>query len=119
MHVKQIKGPTAFAELRVDKQRFTCTTAVTERFVHTPLDQEPVEGSPLSVSCTSDGGTFIVWSRDGVNIPISSPYFTQSSSAFGSTGTLSIASAHHSLHTGRYECLAVFPDSSTATASSL
>ena len=88
-------------------------TAVDDRFVQIPTDQEPVEGDHFSVTCSSDAPTFIVWYKEGQIIPSTSHHFTQTSSAVG--GTLSIDSVHHDLHTGLYECVAVFPDSFTAS----
>ena len=94
--------------------RSTATAA--RRFVVTPSNQEPVEGSQLSVTCSSDGGTFIVWYKGENRISASNPHFIVTSSNFGSSSTLSIASVDHMTHSGQYSCVVVFEDSSTETA---
>lgn len=81
-----------------------------------PSDQEPVEGSQLSITCTSDDGVFIVWYKDENIIASNEQHFTQTNSVGGSSSILNIESVDHQLHTGQYACVAVFRDSSSSTA---
>lgn len=87
-----------------------------ERFAVTPSNQEPVEGNRLSVSCSSNGGIAILWYKEGMVIPSNSPLFVLPSTNFDSSSTLTIESVNHTLHSGRYACVAVFDDSSQASA---
>ena len=84
-------------------------------FTHTPTDQEPVEGSSFSVRCSADGAMFMLWHKEDRVIPSNSPHFSQTSSA--SSITLSVESARHSVHSGTYECVTIYQDSSQDTAS--
>ena len=83
----------------------------------TPSNQQPVEGSQLSVTCSSDVRTlFIVWYKEGIHISANNPHFTFTSSNSGSSSTLSIESVNHTMHSGQYSCVAIFSDSTKATA---
>lgn len=92
------------------------TAAAAEGVVVTPSNQEPVEGNQLSVLCSSDGGTAILWYKDGIAILSNSPDFVLPMTNFASSSTLTIESANHTLHSGHYACVAVFGDSSQASA---
>lgn len=92
-----------------------CTCAAAGSFVLTPSNQEPVEGSQLSVMCSSDEALFIVWYKEGNRISTSSPHFTLTSSSSGSSSTLSIESVNHTTHTGHYSCVAIFLDGTKAS----
>ena len=74
-----------------------------------------MEGSSFSVTCSAVGALFLVWYKEGIIIPDSSQDYNQSSVAVGST-TLSVSAAIHSVHTGNYECLVFFPDTSMDSA---
>ena len=74
-----------------------------------------MEGSSFSVTCSAVGALFLVWYKEGIIIPDSSQDYNQSSVAVGST-TLSVSAAIHSVHTGNYECLVFFRDTSMDSA---
>ena len=70
----------------------------------------------MSIPCISSGGLFILWHKGEELITASNPHFTVPDSTAGSSSTLTIESANHTLHTGEYQCIAIFPDSSQASA---
>lgn len=72
-----------------------------------------MEGDRLSVPCSTENAMFTVWYKEG-KIITSSPHFSLPNSNFGSSSTLTIETANHTLHTGHYECVAIFQDSSEA-----
>lgn len=92
------------------------TAAAAEGFVVTPSNQEPVEGNQLSVFCSTNGGIAILWYKDEMVIPSNSPHFILPRTNFASSSTLTIESVNHTLHSGHYACVAVFSDSSQASA---
>ena len=94
-----------------------CICTAAGSFELTPSNQEPVEGSQLAVTCSSDGQTmFIEWYKEGNHISASNPHFKLTSSSSGNNSTLSIESVNHTTHTGRYSCVAIFTDGSKVTA---
>ena len=87
------------------------------QFLQSPTDSEPVEGSRLSLSCSTSDALFTLWRKKSKLITPDTPGFTVPAGTGGNSSYLIIESANHTLHTGNYECVAVFLDSTQAVAS--
>ena len=82
------------------------------QFLQSPTDSEPVEGSKLSLSCATSEELFILWHKESKRITQDTPGFiVPAGMTVSNSSYLIIESANHTLHTGNYECVAVFFDS--------
>lgn len=81
-------------------------------FTVRPTDQEPLEGSSFSATCSAVGALFLFWQKEGGVISRDDQNYMQSSGDVPGTTTLSVSAANHSIHSGNYQCMVVYLDSS-------
>ena len=75
-----------------------------------------MEGRPFTVNCSAEDTLFLLWYKEGRAIGQDNPHYQQTSSGDGGRITLSVEAASHTEHTGSYECVAVYLDSSMKRA---